>query len=62
MPMSVEKKTYPDKKTGREISFEDIRSGAGLQFRPPGRMAKAKVEGSAVLSQTPARAALLDII
>ena len=52
IPVSVKKNTPPYKKTGWEISFENTTSGAGLQFLPLGRMAKAQVK-EAFFSQTP---------
>ena len=44
IPVS-EKNTSADKKTGWKFSFENLQSGAGLQFLLLGRMAKAHVKG-----------------
>ena len=52
LPVSVQKHTPPDKKTGWKFSFENTKSGAGLQLLLLGRMAKARAKGI-VCSQTP---------
>ena len=45
LPVSVNKNTPLDKKTGWKISFENTKSGAGLQFLLQGHMAKAHGQG-----------------
>ena len=47
-----EKNTPPDKRTGWKISFESTKSGAGLQFRFLGRMAKARAKGMISFTDT----------
>ena len=42
---ACEKNTPPDKMTGWEFSFENLKRGAGLQVLLLGRMAKAQVKG-----------------
>ena len=45
IPVSVNKNTPLDKKTGGEISFQQIKSGAGLQFLLPDCKARACTKG-----------------
>ena len=40
-----EMNTPSDKNTGWKVSFDNIESGAGLQFLPQGCMAKVRVNG-----------------
>ena len=47
-----EKEIPPDKNAGWKISFENTKSGAGLQFRLLGRMAKAPVKGVFLFTDT----------
>ena len=50
--VSVNKNTPPDKKTGWEISFENTKTVAGLQFLLPGRMAKAQARALCLFTDT----------